>query len=187
MSAWDRYSSTSDRSRPWVSDKTMTRFMYRPPGSNQNSLAVVDLVLDELGRPAGEGLEAGLKLLVLILNLDRLPAFGLPGAGEGETALLCLVGAGFFDDFQVEHYNIFALVVRDDDPLADTDHIGRYAHTAVLVGGQGVQQVLGDGQVLQGGWFGLLGEEGFVSHDLSYHILRLHYVLPPEGNLWYTQ
>ena len=113
-------------------------------------------MLDYQGRPAGKGLEANLKLLVLIPHLDRLPAFGLPGAGEGETTLLCLIGAGFFDDLRVEHHHVFVLVVKDDDPLADADHIGRHTHAAVLVGSQGVQQVLGDRQVLQGGWFSFL-------------------------------
>ena len=50
--------------------------------SNQYPLAVVDFVLDDLGRPAGKGFEANLKLLILILHLDRLPAFGLPVAAN---------------------------------------------------------------------------------------------------------
>lgn len=52
--------------------------------------SMVNLVLDNLCRPAGKGLKTSLKLLVLILHLNRLPAFGFPGPCEGETALLRL-------------------------------------------------------------------------------------------------
>ena len=144
---------------------------------------MIDFVLDDLCRPAGEGFEASLKPLVLILHLDGLPALGFPGASEGETALLRLIWPGLFDNLRVEHDCVLALVVKDYDPLADADHIGCHAHTAVLVGSQGVQQILDNGQILQGGRFGLLGEERFVSHDLSYHILLLHYALrtSPKG------
>ena len=147
---------------------------------------MVNFVLDDLCCPAGEGLKACLKLLILVLHLDGLPAFGLPDAGEGKTALLRLVRSGFLDDLRVEHDHVLALVVKGDDPLVNADHVGRHAHTAGLVSVQGIQQVLGDRQVLQGGWFSLLGEERFIPHDLLYHILLLHYALPPKGNLWYT-
>ena len=69
---------------------------------------------------------------VLILHLDGFPASGPPGAGEGETPLLRLVGVGFFDNLRIEHGHVFALVVKGDDPLVDADHIGRHAHTATL-------------------------------------------------------
>ncbi|KAF5045076.1 hypothetical protein DSECCO2_485110 [anaerobic digester metagenome] len=49
------------------------------PVSDNNSLAVVDLMLNNLGCPAGESLKAGLEALVLALYLDRLPALRLLG------------------------------------------------------------------------------------------------------------
>ena len=135
------------------------------PISDQHSLTVVDLMLDNLGRPAGEGFEAGLKPLVLIMHLDGLPAFGFPGSGEGETALLRLIRPGFPDNLRVEQDHVFALIVKYDDPLVDADHVGRHACTAVPVGGQGVQQVLGDGQIVRRGGLCFLGEEGLVFHN----------------------
>ena len=39
-------------------------------GSNQNPVAVVNLVLDDLGGKAGEGFPPGLEGLVLILHFD---------------------------------------------------------------------------------------------------------------------
>ena len=100
---------------------------------------MVDLVLDDLGRPAGEGLEAGLELLVLVLHFDGLPTLGLSGTGEGQTALLRFIGLRLPDDLRVKHDHVLAFVVEGNEALVDSDHVGRHAHTAVLVGGQGVQ------------------------------------------------
>ena len=52
---------------------------------------MVNLVLDNLGRPAGEGLEPGPHRLVLELHLDEAVALGLPRPGQGQTALFGLV------------------------------------------------------------------------------------------------
>ena len=142
---------------------------------------MVNFVLDDLCCPAGEGLKACLKLLILVLHLDGLPAFGLPDAGEGKTALLRLVRSGFLDDLRVEHDHVLALVVKGDDPLVNADHVGRHAHTAVLVGSQGVQQILSDRQVLQSGRFSLLGEERFIPHDFSYHSIAPPMYTSPKG------
>ena len=43
---------------------------HTPPQLNQNALAVVDLMLDDLRRPAGEGFESHLERFRLILHLD---------------------------------------------------------------------------------------------------------------------
>ena len=113
-------------------------------------------VLDALGRPAGEGLEAGLELLVLILNFDGFPPLGLADTSEGQTAFLRLVGPGLLDDFRVEHDHISAFIVKDDDALVHANHVGCHTYAAVLVGGEGVQQILGDGQVFRYGGLGFL-------------------------------
>ena len=87
--------------------------------SNQNSLAVVDLVLDDLRCPAGEGLEPCLELLILPLHLDSPEAFCLPGAGVGQAALLGLIGSGSLNNDRIEHDHVFTLVVKDDDAFVD--------------------------------------------------------------------
>ena len=50
--------------------------------SDQNALAVVNFVLDDLCRPSGEGFIAQLEFLVLILYFDRFPPFCVPHSGE---------------------------------------------------------------------------------------------------------
>lgn len=88
--------------------------------SDDHTVAVVDFVLDDLGRPAGESLEAGLEFLVLVLHLDGQPAFGLANPSQREAALLRLIGAGFLDDLRVEHDHVDTLIVKGDDTHGGT-------------------------------------------------------------------
>ena len=89
--------------------------------SYDDSLTVVDLVLNDLRRPAGKGLEPCLELLVLPLYLYGLETLRAPRAGEGQTALLGPIRPGLLDDDGVEHDHVFALVVKDDDAFVDAD------------------------------------------------------------------
>ena len=100
---------------------------------------MVDLMLNDLRRPAGERFNARLELLILPLHLDGLVALRVPRAGQGQAALLRVIGRGFFDDHGIEHDHVCTNVVERDDALVDTDHIRRHAHAAVLVRGQRVQ------------------------------------------------
>ena len=52
---------------------------------------MVDLVLDDLGRPAGEGFQPDLEILVLVPHLDGAVPPGPADAGEGEAPLLRLI------------------------------------------------------------------------------------------------
>ena len=63
---------------------------------------MVDLVLDDLCRPAGERFDAGLEFFVLPLHFDGLPALCGPGADEGKAALFGIVRIGLFEDDRVE-------------------------------------------------------------------------------------
>lgn len=138
--------------------------------SYDDSFTVIDLVLNNLRCPAGKGLEPGLEFLILPLHLDGLVAFRFPGAGEGQTALLGLIGAGLFDDDGIEHDHIFALIVKGNNALVDADHVGCHAHTTVLVGNKGVQQVLCHTEIICCGSFRPLDEEGHIFADFTDHI-----------------
>ena len=133
--------------------------------SNQHTVAVVDLVLDDLRREAGVSFEARFKLLVLVLNLDRVVSFGLSRAGEGQAAFLGLVSAGAFDDLRVEHHGRAAAVIEDDDPLGHADHVGRHTDAAVPVRRERVPQILRDRQIHHRGRRGFLREEDRVFHN----------------------
>ena len=109
---------------------------------------MVDLVLDDLGRPAGEGLTLLLETLVLPADLDGLPPPGSAGAGEGQAPLLRLIGAGPFHDLRIEHDHIAALVVEGDDALVHADHVGGHADARLPVRGECVAQILRHGQMM---------------------------------------
>ena len=100
---------------------------------------MIDLVLNDLRRPAGERFNARLELLVLPLHLDGLITLCFPRAGQGQAALLRVIRRGFFDDHGIEHDHVCTNVVERDDALVDADHIRRHAHAAILVRGQRVQ------------------------------------------------
>ncbi len=137
--------------------------------SNQHTVAVVDLVLDDLRRKAGVGFQARFEALVLVLHLDRAIPLGLSRAGEGQAALFGLVGTGVFDDLRVEHHGRAAVVVEDDDPLGYPDHVRGHTDAAVPVRRERVSQVLRDGQIQHRGRRGFLCEEDRVFYNGLYH------------------
>ena len=53
---------------------------------------MVDLVLDDLGRPAGKGADARLAVGSFVLHLDAFPALGGAHTLQRKTALLGVVG-----------------------------------------------------------------------------------------------
>jgi peptide deformylase len=67
---------------------------------------MVDLVLDDLGRPAGKGADARLAVGSFVLHLDAFPALGGAHTLQRKTALLGVVGAGLFEDDRVEQHQI---------------------------------------------------------------------------------
>ena len=130
---------------------------------------MVDLVLKDLGGPAGKGLDAGLEFFVLPLDLDGLEALGLSGTGEGETALLGLIRPGLFEDDRVEHDEIAILAFECEDAFSDAYHVRCHADAAVFVGAERFQQVLRDGQVFRQGRRGFSGEKKLVFADVTDH------------------
>ena len=100
---------------------------------------MVNLMLNDLRCPAGECPDARLELLILPLHLDGLKPLRFPRAGQGQAALLRVIGRGFFDDHGIEHDHVITIVVERNNALVDADHIRRHAHAAVLVRGQRVE------------------------------------------------
>ena len=78
--------------------------------SDENTVAVVDFVLNNLRGEAGVGLDAQLKILVEKANLDAFEALGFARSRERQAALLRLKGARKLDNFGVEHNRILSAV-----------------------------------------------------------------------------
>ena len=66
-------------------------------------------MLDDLSSPAGKGFEPFLKVFVLVPHFDGAVPFCLPCTGERQTTFFSLVRAGEFDDFGVEHFDVFSV------------------------------------------------------------------------------
>ena len=102
--------------------------------SNQHSVTVIHLMLDDLCRPAGEVFRARLHIQGLILHLDGLIALTRSRIAEkGQAALLGVVRAVLFDDLRIEHHGIrrrpSALIEKGDDALAHAYHISCHTNT----------------------------------------------------------
>lgn len=145
------------------------QWMAPERNSYQNSFAVVDLVLNDLCRPAGEGLVPRLEFFVLPLHLDGLKSLRFPRAGKGQAVFLRLICAGPPDDARIEHDHILALVVESDDVFVYADHVRCHADTAVFVGGQRVQKILCRAEIVRRGGLGFLREKALIFTYLTYH------------------
>lgn len=84
--------------------------------SNQYSVVMVNLVLDD---PRGDsiiGFEASFKALDLVLHLDRAVALGHARAGQGQAALVSIESAGALDELRIENHDRASVVGFIDNP-----------------------------------------------------------------------
>ena len=101
----------------------------------QYAVAVVDLVLDDLGGEAGVARGFPCEAVVLIPHADGFVARGRSGTAEqGETAFLGLIHPGFAHDFGIIHYGVSAVVAESNDTLCHAYHIRRHADTVLSLG-----------------------------------------------------
>ena len=136
---------------------------------------MVNLVLNDLSRPAGEVFRARFHFGSLILHLDFLIALTLAGTAEKrQTAFLGVVRAIFFDDLGIEHHHIrrssSALVEESDYAFTNTNHIRRHADTAFLVRHQRIKQILRDLQIFFCCDLGLPRKKERIVHQFFNHI-----------------
>ena len=126
---------------------------------------MVNLMLDDLGCPAGVGFQTGLQLFILVPYLDGTVPFCLSDALQGETALLGLIRIRALDNFGIEHEHIASRIVEDDDSHGLAYHVRGHADAALPVGRQCVQQIPGDRQILRRGFSGFPPEKNRVLDD----------------------
>ena len=109
---------------------------------------MVHFMLYDLRRPPGILLPVLLPAAIQILHFNILITGGLPDTVQGKASFFSLVRRILLHDHRVVHDQVQEPHVDDDDPLFHADHVGRHTYTAVLIGLQGVLQILADGQVL---------------------------------------
>ena len=109
--------------------------------SNQNSIAMVDLMLDDLGCEALKDTRSGIERLILISNGDLPISFCFSDTCQRQTAFLRFVFSRFCGDLRVDHDHLHWTIAEYDDALLFADHVGGHAHAAVQVGPQGVHEI----------------------------------------------
>ena len=102
-------------------------------------------MLYDLCCPAGVFLPVLLPAAVIVVDLYILIPCRLPDTGKREAPFLCLIGRIFLNDDRIIHDNIQDAHVDNDDALFDADHVRSHADAVILIGTQGIHQVLPDG------------------------------------------
>ena len=146
--------------------------------SYNDPLKVIALMLNNLCCPSGIRLPVFLPAAVKIFDNDILIPRRLPDAGEGQASLLRLIRRIFLHNRWVIHHNTHEAHADDDNPLFHTNHICRHADAVVLIGPQGIHEVLPDGQVLLRGGFRFLAEEKYVFYDGFDHVVASFWQKP---------
>ena len=93
---------------------------------------MINLMLNDLCRPTGEGFCARLHFHSLILHLDGLIALAFAWTAEKRKAsFLGVIRNLLLDDLGIEHHGICrsssTFIEKGDDALSHTDYICRYA------------------------------------------------------------
>ena len=99
--------------------------------SDNDAVAVIDFMLDNLRSPTGEGGVAGAEPTVLVVDLDTAVAQCAAFTGQRQTAFLGVEGTVRSGDHGVEHHRdtpAKVFIHEDDDAFAYANHVGGHAH-----------------------------------------------------------
>ena len=108
----------------------------------QNTVTVVDFVLDDFGGVAREVFDAVDEILVQILNLNAAIASTGALAGKREAFFARLIGIDLLKNLRVVHQQRPVAVLYADDAFAHANHVGGKAHALVLMLMERIQEVL---------------------------------------------
>lgn len=128
-----------------------TGYTARACASDDDSLAMVDLMLDDLRGETGERGMALAEFAVEVRHLDTLVAHGMAFSLKGKASFGGVERTVSRGDLRVEHDADTAaeiLVHEGDDSLGNADHVRGHADAAIAVSFERVFEVLGHGEVL---------------------------------------
>ena len=119
-----------------------------PFSLNQDTVAMVNLVLNDLSRPSMKGPLFCLETCILISNCNRPVAHNLPSSRKRQTPLFCLIRLSKPNDLRIKHHYGSPFIVKHNDALRNTDHIGSHPNASIFVCFKGVQQILSNRKIL---------------------------------------
>ena len=109
---------------------------------------MVHLVLDGLGRDAGDCTALLFEVLVAIAHRDGCVALHLAHARKRQAAFFRVVRfRGVLDDFGIHHHEDFRIVHHGEDADARADHVRREADAMIGVRHERVREVAGEREV----------------------------------------
>ena len=125
---------------------------------------MVQFMLDNLGGKARKGGSHLLPILIAVANHNVLIASGWPAADQRQTEFCCLIRFGLADEDGIIQDQVTKAQADNDNPLLNPNHIGCQAYTGILMGQQGVLQILPYGQVSRTCLLGFLLEKENVCY-----------------------
>lgn len=129
----------------------MYGYPMRACASDDDSLAMIDLMLNDLRGETGERGMALAEFAVGIRHFDALVTYGVAFSLKGKTSFGGVERAVSRGDFGIEHDEDAAaeiLIHEGDDALGNADHIRGHADAAIAVCFEGVFEILGHGEIL---------------------------------------
>lgn len=130
---------------------------------------MINLVLDDLSGEARENVLLFFHLARLITHGDHLIALGLAGARERKTIFLRFIFAEMRNDDGIEHFRVYAVVIKGDDAFVFADHICCHADAFMRVGAERIQKIVCDGDIRFCGRCRFFSEEKDILLNRSYH------------------
>ena len=125
---------------------------------------MIEFMLDNLSCKTCEGRGLLLPILIAVANHNVLIASGRPAADQRQTGFCCLIGFGLADEDWIIQDQVTKAQADNDNPLLNPNHISCQTNTGILMGQQGVLQILPYGQVIRAGLLGFLLEKENVCY-----------------------
>jgi hypothetical protein len=146
---------------------TARRTRYR---SDEDAVAVVDFMLDDLGSPATEGFDPGLEGLVLPTDFDFLITHRFSGTSQkGQASFFGFIFSFGLENFRIQHSADLIAFHENDDSHKFTDHIACHTNTAIPVKSKGIRQILQGGQICLASSAGFSGQQQRIVYQFSNH------------------
>lgn len=109
----------------------------------KNTIAVVQLMLNDLGGEASQRLDMGAKAFILIAYTNHVGPLHGSNTCQGKATLLRGVFALLLEQLRIQHQPDLLFLYKHDDPLSVTDHVGCHTHTFMQMGIQCIPQIHG--------------------------------------------
>ena len=130
---------------------------------------MIDLVLDDLCRKAGECIFLFVKFHVAVSDFNPLIPYRFSLSKEGKTAFFCFILlGGCFCTFRIQHHDMGFSYAYSYDAFPRSDHVGGKAYAVSDMRLEGIKQIVRKGKVSFCRSFRWLREKYSIRDDWQY-------------------